>query len=250
MTLALIFIFSVLGSAGAVIVASVLFRVRREFSPRLKTAVLSYATGSLLGAALLGMLPHAIEEIPASHALATVLAGIVGFFILEKLLVWRHCHEEGCAVHAQAGPLILIGDGVHNFIDGVAIALAFLHSWPLGIATAVAVIAHEIPQEVGDIMILMHHGWSRGRAVGYNVLSSLTTIPGALLGYWAGRQLDGVAPYALSVSAASFIYIALADLTPDHRTHTSLRTTLLQCAGIGAGIGMILLVHWANHRMT
>ncbi len=243
MTLLLILGFSLLGSVGVVLAAGALFATGREFSPRLKTAVLSYATGTLLGAAFLGMIPHALAHLGASRAQATVLAGIVGFFVLEKLLVWRHCHEEGCAAHAQAGPLILIGDGVHNFIDGVAIALAFQQSWALGIATSLAVIAHEVPQEVGDIVILIHHGWSRARAVSGNVVSSLATIPGALLAYWAGARIEGLAPYALSVSAASFIYIALADLTPDHRTHPRLGMTLLQCAGIATGIATIVLVH-------
>ncbi len=247
MTLSLILLFSVLGGIGSVLVAGLLFRTRRDISPRFKTTVLSYATGSLLGAAFLGMIPRALEEIPANHALATVLAGIVGFFVLEKLLVWRHCHEDDCPVHSQAGPLILIGDAVHNFIDGIAISLAFQHSVSLGIATSLAVIAHEVPQEIGDIMILVHHGWSRARAIGYNGLSSLTTIPGALLAYWAGVHVEGVAPYALSVSAASFIYIALADLTPDHRAQTRLGTTLIQCGGIAAGIGTVVLMHALPH---
>ena len=247
MTLALIFTFSLLGSVGAVLVAGILFQIRSEFSPRLKTAVLSYATGSLLGAACLGMIPHALAELPAPRVLGTVLAGIVGLFVLEKLLVWRHCHEENCAAHAQAGPLILVGDAVHNAIDGIAIALAFQQSWALGIGTSLAVIAHEIPQEIGDIMILVHHGWSRGRAVLYNLLASLTTIPGALLAYWAGSRAEGIAPYALSLSAASFLYIALADLTPDHRTQTRFGATLLQLAGICTGIGTIFLVHALQH---
>ena len=247
MTLLLILLFSLLGSVGCVVAAGLLFRTGREFSPALKTFVLSYATGSLLGAAFLGMIPHALAALPASRVLPTVLAGIFGFFVLEKLLVWRHCHEPDCQVHAQTGPLILIGDGVHNFIDGIAIALAFQQSHALGIATALAVIAHEVPQEIGDIMILVHHGWSRRRAVGFNVLSSLTTIPGALLAYWVGQQVSGIAPYALAVSAASFLYIALADLTPDHRAQTRLRSTLLQCTGIAAGIGTIVLVHAVNH---
>jgi len=247
MTLALILTFSLLGSVGTVLVAGILFRARSEFSPRLKTAVLSYATGSLLGAACLGMVPHALAELPAPRVLGTVLAGIVGFFVLEKLLVWRHCHEENCAAHAQAGPLILVGDAVHNAIDGIAIALAFQQSWALGIGTSLAVIAHEIPQEIGDIMILVHHGWSRGRAVGYNLLSSLTTIPGALLAYWAGSRIEGIAPYALSVSAASFLYIALAALTPDHRTQTRFGATLLQTTGICTGIATIILVHALQH---
>ncbi|MDD3178812.1 MAG: ZIP family metal transporter [Opitutaceae bacterium] len=247
MTLFLIVLFSLLGSVGSVLVAALLFGAKSNPSPPLKTLVLSYATGSLLGAAFIGMIPHVLEALPAHRALAIVLAGIVGFFVLEKLLIWRHCHQPDCRVHAQAGPLILIGDGVHNFIDGIALALAFQHSWTLGAATALAVIAHEIPQEVGDIMILVHHGWSRGRAVGYNVVSSLTTLPGALLAYWAGQRVSGLAPYALAVSAASFIYIALADLTPDHREQTQLRTTLLQCVGIAAGIGTIAWVHLTSH---
>ena len=247
MTLTLIFLFSLLGSVGAVGVAGILFRGRREFSPRLKIAVLSYATGSLLGAAFLGMIPHALAELPAPRVLGTVLAGIVGFFVLEKLLVWRHCHENDCQAHAQTGPLILVGDAVHNAIDGIAIALAFQQSWALGIGTALAVIAHEIPQEIGDIMILVHHGWSRSRAMLYNLLASLTTIPGALLAYWAGSRVQGLAPYALSISAASFLYIALADLTPDHRAQSHLRATLVQLGGIGAGIATILLVHALRH---
>ncbi len=247
MTLVLILIFSLLGSVGAVLLAAALFLARLDFSSRLKTIILSYATGSLLGAAFLGMIPHALEHGPAHAVLATVLAGIVGFFILEKLLVWRHCHEADCRAHARAGPLILVGDAVHNAIDGMAIALAFQQSWALGIGTALAVMAHEIPQEIGDIMILIHHGWSRGRAVLYNVMSSLTTIPGALLACWIGNRISGAAPYALAVSAASFIYIALADLTPDHRTQTRFRATLLQMIGIATGIGTIILVHALKH---
>ena len=247
MTLFLVIVFSLLGSVGCVLLASLLFVGRREFSAREKTAVLSYATGTLLGAALLGMIPHALERLPAHTALATVLLGLVGFFVLEKLLVWRHCHEPGCQVHAQAGPLILVGDGVHNFIDGVAIALAFQQSTALGMATALAVIAHEIPQEIGDIMILVHQGYTKTQAVLYNTVSSLTTLVGALLAYWVGRHLVTITPYALAISAASFIYIALADLTPDHRTQTRLRDTLVQLGGIAAGVATIALIHTARH---
>lgn len=234
---------SILGGVGSVLVAGALFRAGREPAPAIKTAVLSYATGTLLGAALLGMIPHALSMLPASRVLGTVLAGIVGFFVLEKLLVWRHCHEPECQTHAQAGPLILIGDAVHNAMDGVAIGLSFQQSWALGAATTLAVVAHEIPQEVGDIMILRHHGWSRARAIGYNALSSLTTIPGALVAYWAGERVQWIAPYALAVSAASFLYIALADLTPDHRAQRRLGASLVQFAGIGAGVAVFMTVH-------
>lgn len=243
MTLILVLVASLLGSFGSVAVAALLFRGRGAIAAPVKTAVLSYATGSLLGAALLGMIPHALQGLTAQRTMATVLGGIAGFFILEKLLVWRHCHESDCQAHAQAGPLILAGDAVHNAIDGAAIALAFQQSWALGTATTLAVVAHEIPQEIGDIMILIHHGWSRQRAILYNTLASLTTVPGALVAWWAGRSVSGIAPYALAISAASFLYIALADLTPDHRAQTRLSTTCIQVAGIGAGVATIALVH-------
>ncbi len=247
MTLTLIIVFSLFGSVGTVAVASLLFFRRGELSPAWKTSVLSYATGTLLAAALLGMIPHALEQVPARTVLAIVLAGLVGFFVLEKLLVWRHCHEPGCLVHRRAGALILMGDSVHNFIDGVAIALAFLHSTPLGVATALAVIAHEIPQEVGDVMILVHSGCSRRRAIVANFLASLTTLAGAGLAVGLGPRISAFTPHALAVSAASFLYIALADLTPDHRSQPRPADTLRQLLGVVAGIGTILLVPAGHH---
>lgn len=242
MTLILILVFSLLGSVGSVLVASLLFLRRRELSPAWKTGILSYATGTLLAAALLGMIPHALDRLPARTALGIVLGGLIGFFLLEKLFVWRHCHESDCPVHGQAGPLILLGDGVHNFVDGVAIALAFLHSTPLGVATALAVVAHEIPQEIGDIMILVHGGWSRRRALVANFLVSLTTLAGAGAAVALGARITAFTPHALAVSAASFLYIALADLTPGHRSLPRPADSARQLAGLLAGIATILLV--------
>jgi len=123
--------------------------------------LISYATGTLLSAAFLGMIPASLEQAPAITVMATVLAGVVLFFVLEKFVLWRHCHEDQCEIHGRAGPLILIGDAFHNFVDGVVIATAFLTSMPLGIATAVAVIAHEVPQEIGDFAILLDNGYGR-----------------------------------------------------------------------------------------
>ena len=247
MTLALLICFSLLGSAGSALLASLLFLRQRTFSPAWKSTILSYATGSLLGAALLGMLPHALEHLSARLTLTTVLAGLLTFFVLEKLLIWRHCHDIDCPEHSQAGSLILVGDAVHNAVDGVAIGLAFTINPALGIATSLAVIAHEIPQEVGDVMILIHSGIPPRPAIGLNVLSSLTTLPAALGVYLAGDQLSRFAPFALAISAASFLYIALADLTPDHRRASRLQDTLRQVMGIGAGITTIALIQGFTH---
>jgi len=228
--------FSVLGSVGAVAGAGAMLLFPEAVRRRIVPALVSYATGTLLGAAFLGMLPAALEQAPARGVMATVLAGMLAFFVLEKLVLWRHFHDDGTNGHGTAAPLILFGDAFHNFVDGVVIAAAFLVSVPLGVATALAVIAHEVPQEVGDFGILLDSGYSRGRALLLNSLSAFATLPGAVLAYlWldAVRQL---VPYILAVSAASFIYIATADLIPGlHRQVTawaSARQLMLMLVGI------------------
>lgn len=169
--------------------------------------------------------------------MATVLAGMVLFFVLEKLVLWRHGHEGAGAEDGRAGPLILIGDAFHNFVDGVVIAAAFLTSVPLGVAAALAVIAHEVPQEVGDFAILLDSGYGRTKALVLNGLSATTTLPGAVLAYFWLGETRGAVPYILAISAASFIYIATADLIPSlHRqasTAASVRQLVLLLAGIG-----------------
>lgn len=247
MTLLFIILGSLLGSMGCVLVAGLFWWRSGEFTPRTKMAVLSYATGTLLGAAFLGMLPHVLEHLPVRTGLGVVLAGVVGLFLLEKMLIWRHCHEPGCQAHAQTGPLILIGAAGHNLIDGVAIAVAFLQSAQLGWAASLAIIAHEIPHKIGDVMVLVHSGYAKNRALGLIALASLTTLFGAVGTYGARAWMAAFAPHALAVSAASFIYIALADLTPDHRMHPRMRDTLVQMTGIGAGIATILLVTRLAH---
>ena len=160
--------------------------------------LVSFAIGALLGAAFLEVIPHAFEEGEPHQAAAAILGGIFAFFVLEKLLLWRHCHTENCEVHdphdhgrnaaghdhGRSGVLIVVGDTVHNFVDGVLIAAAFLQSTELGIITAIAIIAHEIPQEVGDFLILLHSGYSRARALAMNLLSSVATMVGGVLGYF------------------------------------------------------------------
>jgi zinc and cadmium transporter len=172
-----------------------------------------------------------------------VLAGILAFFLLEKVVIWRHCHNAACERHASAGPLILIGDAFHNFIDGVAIAAAFTASIPVGVATALAVLAHELPQEVGDFAILLESGYSRRRALLYNLLSGLSTLPGALLAYAFLMAAQGLTPYVMALSAASFIYIAVADLIPGLHQRTDLKQAGSQLVLILAGISTIILFH-------
>ncbi len=240
-------LFGILGSAGALVGAALLLAFPDAMRQRLLPCLLSYATGTLLGAAFLGMLPKALEKAAPLAVTGTVLAGIVGFFILEKLIVWRHCHEAGCEAHGQeGGALILIGDAFHNFVDGVVIAAAFLTSPALGIATALAVIAHEIPQELGDFAILLASGMSKARAFVFNLLSSLATLPGVVVGWFWLAEVRHAIPYVLAISAASFIYIAIADLVPGLHRRVGARATLLQTLLILAGIGTIALFRFAH----
>jgi zinc and cadmium transporter len=182
--LAWIILFSLLGSVGALLGAALVLLLPEKFRKILVANLVSYATGTLLGAVFLGLIPKALEKSSSPGILAWLLAGILFFFVMEKLILWRHCHVPECDVHASAGPLLLIGDAFHNFTDGVIIAGAFLLSLPLGIATGLAVISHEIPQELGDFAILLDSGYSRGQALFYNTMSALATLPGALLGYF------------------------------------------------------------------
>jgi len=222
--------------------------------------LISYAIGALLGAAFLEVLPQAVEGSGgASVATATVLAGILGFFVLEKLVLWRHCHDESCEAHdgherqddhGRSGLLILVGDTFHNFVDGVLIAAAFLQSVPLGVVTGIAIIAHEIPQEVGDFVILLHSGYTRARAFAFNLLSSLATLVGGLLAYLALSRVQFMVPIMLSLAAASMIYVAVADLIPGLHKRPELHATLQQVLLIGLGIASIVGVHPLIERLA
>ncbi|MDP2783418.1 MAG: ZIP family metal transporter [Sulfurimicrobium sp.] len=242
-----VILFSLLGSVGAIIGAALLLAFPDTLRQKLLPCLLSYATGTLLGAAFLGMLPKALEKAPALAISGTVLAGLVGFFILEKLVIWRHCHDETCEEHShQGGVLILVGDAFHNFVDGVVIAAAFLTSPALGVATALAIIAHEIPQELGDFAILLHSGLSKARAFAYNLLSSLATLPGAIIGWFWLAEVRQAISFVLAISAASFIYIAVADLVPGLHRRTGARAVASQTLLILAGIGTIAFFHFVH----
>ena len=219
--------FSLSGTAGVVIAISVFYVVSKKIK-EIITPLISYAAGTLLAAALIGLLPHSLEHATPPSVLSAVLAGIILFFLLEKIVLWRHCHNINCEVHKAAGPMILLGDTIHNLTDGVIIAASFLGSLPLGIITSLSVIAHEIPQEVGDFAILRHSGYATKKALFLNVLSSLSTLPAAITAYYALEAAESVIPYIMAVAAASFIYIALADLSPELHREIGLTHTIQQ----------------------
>ncbi len=223
--------------------------------------LVSLSAGLLLGTAVLHLIPEAFESQTDLHALSwTLLFGLVGFFLLEKLAIMRHSHHhegDGHAHHeghdrAEAGPgglLILVGDAIHNFADGAMVAAAFLIDIKLGWLTAIAIAAHEIPQEIGDFIVLVNAGYSRSRALGFNLLASLAGILGGLVGYFAFATSAELLPYVLVVSAASFIYIALADLVPDLHRQSRLRQrdSLVQIALLMLGILIVALLTSQAH---
>jgi len=236
-------LFSVLGSVGAVAGAALFLLFPEGIRKVLVPCLVSYAAGTLLGAAFLGMIPASLKLAPAFTVTSMVLAGMMLFFVLEKLVLWRHCHDSACEVHGRAAPLILIGDAFHNFVDGVVIAAAFLTSIPLGVAASLAVIAHEIPQEVGDFAILLDNGYGRTKAIVLNGLSAAATLPGAVMAYfWLGETRAAV-PYILAISAASFIYIAAADLIPGLHRQVGTAASVGQLVLLLAGIGTIAVFH-------
>ena len=218
---------------------------------RLLPHLISFATGAMLAAALLGLLPEAIAGVGPGRVEAVgaaLLGGIALFFVLEKFVLWRHCHTEDCdGHHVTAGGardraaawIVLIGDGVHNGFDGVLIAAAFLTDVRLGILATIAITAHEIPQELGDLAVLLHSGMKPLRALLFNTLSSLTSILGGLAGYWALKDTLDVLPYAISVAAASLIYVAVADLIPGLHRRTDPAGSAMQVLLIAAGVAVI-----------
>ena len=255
-----IILFSLLGGVLSVLVAASFLLLPESLRKILVPHLVSFAIGSLLGAAFLGLLPHALAGpgVEDFHEIfLAVLLGLLTFFLLEKMVLWRHCHSDHCEAHSPhehdhddgkaAGWMILVGDGMHNLVDGVLIAAAFMTDIHLGIVTALAIAAHEIPQEVGDFVVLLHSGFSRGKALLFNVLASLTTIVGALLAYWSLADMQHVLPYVLAVAASSFIYIAVADLIPGLHKRAEASATVQQILLIAAGVILIYFAHSTLH---
>ena len=214
-------------------------------------AMVSYAIGAMLGAVFLDILPEAIKLTSNVAALSgTVLFGILLFFVLEKLVLWRHCHHQHCEAHellasehnhdhGRSGLMITVGDTFHNFVDGIIIAAAFLTDMHLGIVTALAIIAHEIPQEVGDFAILLHSGYSKTRALQLNLISSFASIAGGVLGYFVLQTVQSWIPSLLALAAASMIYVAVADLIPGLHKRAHLRDTAQQVLLIVLGVATV-----------
>jgi zinc and cadmium transporter len=235
--------------------------------------LVSFATGALLGAALLALIPHAVLGAGTDrvHEVGIALiAGIALFFVLEKFLLWRHCHDDHCAEHPvgdahahdhdhghahahdqarkkASGTLVLVGDALHNVLDGVLIAAAFLTDVHLGIVTALAIMAHEIPQEVGNFAVLLHSGVSRRRALALNLLTSLTAVIGGVVGYFALETAVRALPFALAVAAASLLYVAVADLIPGLHRRVDPRSSVTQVVLIALGIAVITLAERNAH---
>ncbi|HBU28614.1 MAG: ZIP zinc transporter [Thiobacillus sp. GWE1_62_9] len=249
-TLAIILIATAAGSLLSLLLAAI---VALSARPHWVPVLVSYAIGALLGASLLEVLPEAVlmKDGNIETVAKALLGGILLFFLLEKLVLWRHCHEEVCEAHGshahghdhgRSGLMITVGDTFHNFVDGVIIAGAFLVDFRLGVVTALAIIAHEIPQEIGDFLILLHSGYSRTKALLINLLTGVATMIGALLGYFALSMLEGWTPVLLGLAAASMLYVALSDLLPGLHKRAEIASTLQQLALIGLGIASVALV--------
>ncbi len=301
--------FTALGGLLSVLTAASFLLLPEATRTRLLSPLVSFAIGALLGAAFLEILPHAFEApgITDTHTVTlVVLLGILAFFLLEKMVIWRHCHTHDCDVHggtsvaqgrmpgatdvhggtnvaiapsgeaqnahrmskatdvhggtahahahdvdqarnAATGKLILIGDGIHNMVDGVLIAAAFLADFHLGVVTSIAVIAHEIPQELGDFAILLHSGYSNSKALFFNVATSLTTVIGGVAAYYFLSGVQQIVPYVLAIAASSFIYIAVADLIPGLHKRPEFSATLQQVALIALGVALIFATHSTLH---
>ena len=274
-----IVVFSLLGGILSVLAASVYLLFNDKYQKKLLPHTVSFAIGALLGAALLALLPHAMtvnENIDFHDLGLTLLVGLLGFFLLEKMVLWRHCHSNHCEVHSPSntnmsggvhspsnsgeinshehnhddknasGALIIIGDAVHNFVDGILIAAAFMTDVDLGIVTALAVASHEIPQEIGDFAVLLNNGFKRKSALFFNILASMATLVGAVIAYYSLQSMQHALPYILAIAASSFIYIAVADLIPGLHKKTELRETLQQITLIALGV---VTIYWAHSTL-
>ena len=250
MTLLYIVLATLLGGLVSVVAAASL---TVGMLSRMVRSLVSLSTGVLLGTALLQVLPEAFESGAPPHALfMTLLVGLLFFFLLEKAELYRHGHHhEGDGHHhhhhfdeqqaGRGGWSVLLGDGIHNFCDGVLIAAAFLADTRLGVVTAVAVITHEIPQEVGDYIVLLNAGFSRAKALLFNALSGLAAVAGGVMGYHVVGPWEDLFPYLLVVAGSSFIYVSVADLIPQLQRPLPLRETATQLLWLGVGLAVVLV---------
>ena len=215
----------------------------------------SFAVGTLLGAAFLEIIPHSYELSKDLHQISLiVLIGILIFFILEKLLVWRHCHGSHCENHSpvvnhdvKKGSILIIGDCFHNFIDGILIASAFIVDINLGLITALAIIVHEIPQEISNFSILINSGYSLSRTLLMNVFTGFAMIIGAIVAYFVLNDLEFLIPIILAFAASSMIYVAISDLIPSLHKKVEIKQTFQQTFSIFLGVLIIYFLHSLIH---
>lgn len=207
--------------------------------------MISFSAGALIGGAFLHLLPESVEQCGQANAYLLVIIGFILFFILEKYLHWRHCHEGKCDIHAFTY-LNLVGDGVHNFIDGLIIGSSFVVNIHFGLATTAAIILHEIPQEIGDFGVLIYGGFSKLKALFYNFLSALTAVFGTIIGYTLSSNLAIFMQFLMPFAAGGFIYIASCDLIPElHKQKDIKKATLSMCCFI---LGVALMYFAAEHH--
>jgi zinc and cadmium transporter len=233
------------GIVSLLLAAAITFSLLSAWVPRM----VSYSVGILLGVTFLSLLPEAFEKSADVETLfAVMLASLLAFFLLEKAALWRHGHAHGeHGVRQPSGILILVGDGFHNFVDGVLIAAAFLTDVRVGIATTLAVMAHEIPQEVGDFMVLLKAGYAKGRALWLNIAASMTSVAGGVIGYLTLEGAQALVQYALLLAASCFVYIAVADLIPDIHRQNRPREIAWQVGLMAVGIATIAAVESLLH---
>ena len=218
--------------------------INREKLEKIVQFLVSFAVGALFGDVFIHLLPEIFEEGGTNLATSLlVLAGILIFFIIEKVIYWRHCHEINCERHPQIlATMNLVGDGLHNFLDGIIIAVSYLVSLPLGLATFLAVVLHEIPQEIGDFGILLHAGLSTKKALFFNFLSALAAVLGTVFSLVFGARIEGYSFFLLPITAGGFIYIAGSDLIPELHNEVKLSTSLKQLVAIILGISIMALL--------
>jgi zinc and cadmium transporter len=239
---------TLISSVGSISLAALLLVFSQETQKKIIPGLVSYAVGALLAGALVGLLPEAIhhfEALDLGHKIPffVLLTAILVFFILEKVMRIHHCHNTSCKSHIhESASIILIGDALHNFVDGVLIAASFSVSIEVGIIATTSIFVHEIAQEVGDFGILLHAGFSKRKAFLANLFSSLTAVIGAILGYWFLAKMQIALPYIMMISVASFLYIALADLSPELHKTSTLKHSVKQLLLVLLGVGTILLV--------
>ena len=230
------------GSVGSVGLAGLLLLLKDSRLQNISTYLTYLAGGTLLGSAFLGMIPEAITMLDSQTIFKFILAGILFFFVLEKIILWRTCRNIDCERHIKAAaPMILVGDAFHNAIDGVVIAASFLTSTELGIFVSISIVFHEVPQELGDFGVLLKV-YSKRRALLYNMLSGSSAIVAGIVAYYFMGTMKSLIPYALAFSASSFLYIALADLIPEMHQKTKLKESIIQIFLIIVGVLIIYIV--------